>query len=600
METFSVEDAEVLLVVPPFSMLEMPCIGLDILKTIANSMGVKTSVLYANMLFAKCIGVDCYRKISRALLSMHTMLGERLFTNTADSSMPVLGIDFMKRHDENFDDVFFQLSSFDEMYHVAKMAAQWCDLLAEEIVSRGYKIVGVTTGHQQTNAAISLINRIKERNNNIICTMGGSACDGDMAEGILSLCSHVDHIFSGESEISWKRFLTNYKNGIIPQDKILRSEYLSDLDEIVTNENSYSEYYRQLNYTALIKESETSFLYESSRGCWWGEHHKCTFCGVNGWNKHYRYKSEKKVKGELTKLLKAHPQVKRIQMVDTLMPRRFLNNLIGSIKADFPYITLFYEQRADLTFEQVARLKYCGIHYTQVGIEALSTNILKLVNKGVTAEQNIKFLRYTKSVGLLVGWNLLTEIPNDKKDDWEQFLELIPMICHLNPPLLVRPLEIVRFSPYYENPTKYGVQNIIPNRVYSDIFSKSTDIENIAWLFHADYKSDSKTDSYLKHRIRIEVQKWMDMWKHGRTNIPTLSISKKDADYYLKDSRFGHLEVERITSSQAKVALFGLDNADDKDRTWGVEKKVVCYYEGEYMPLATTSPDIFKELKHGN
>ena len=76
METFSVEDAEVLLVVPPFSMLEMPCIGLDILKTIANSMGVKTSVLYANMLFAKCIGVDCYRKISRALLSMHTMLGE--------------------------------------------------------------------------------------------------------------------------------------------------------------------------------------------------------------------------------------------------------------------------------------------------------------------------------------------------------------------------------------------------------------------------------------------------------------------------------------------------------------------------------------------
>ena len=142
------------------------------------------------------------------------------------------------------------------------------------------------------------------------------------------------------------------------------------------------------------------------------------------------------------------------------------------------------------------------------------------------------------------------------------------------------------------------MQNIIPNRVYSEIFPKCTDFEKIAWLFCSNYKSDSKTDSYLKKRIRIEIQKWMDMWKHGRTNIPTLSISRKDTDYYLNDSRFGHLEIDRITPSQAKVALFGFDNADNKDRTWGTAKKVVYYYEGEYLPLATTIPEIYNELKH--
>lgn len=594
------EETEVLLVVPPFSLLELPCIGLDILKTIANSMDVKTTVLYANMLFAKYIGVDLYQKISRRLLSMHTMLGERIFAHAANASMPYLGKEFFKRCDENFDDVFLQLTSIEEINQVAEIADEWCDALADGIVSKGFRIVGITTGHQQTNAAISIIKRIKKRDRSIICTMGGSACDGDMAEGILSICSNVDYIFSGESEISWKHFLANYKIGVLPQNKIIRSEFLSDLNEIITNDCSYRDYYRLLNSIGVIKESNTSLLYESSRGCWWGEHHKCSFCGVNGWNKHYRYKSEQKVKSELTMLLKAHPNVKRIQMVDTLMPRQYLDWLICSIKNAFPDVSLFYEQRADLSFEQVIKLKRSGIHYTQVGIEALSTNLLKLLNKGVAAKQNILFLRYAKSVGLLVGWNLLTEIPNDNAKDWANTLELIPMIYHLNPPLLVRPLEIARFSPYFETPTNYGIETIVPNDVYSEIFPKSADIAKIAWFFNANYKSASKENRELNYRIKNHVQKWMDIWNRGKVNIPTLRISRNDVDYYLEDSRFGTMVKEKITPQQARISLFGpaIDEQDNID--WGLRSKVLFFYEGEYMPLATAHPVIFNELKYGH
>ncbi len=598
MNTFGLEETEVLLVVPPFSMLELPCIGLDILKTIADSVEVKTSILYANMLFARFIGVDLYRKISRGLLSMHTMLGERIFANAADASMPYLGKDFLKRHDENFDDVFLQLSSIEEITHVAETANEWCNALADEIVNRNFKIVGITTGHQQTNAAISLINRIKKRKKSIICVLGGSACDGDMAEGVQSLCSNADYIFSGESEVSWKVFLNEYKKGVLSRNKIIRSAFLSNLNEIIINESTYSDYFRQLNSTDVIKESDTSFLYESSRGCWWGEHHKCSFCGVNGWNKHYRYKSEQKVKNELTMLLDLYPKVRRIQMVDTLMPRQYLDRLIGSIKKDFPDVSLFYEQRSDLTFEQVVQLKRCGIHYTQVGIEALSTNLLKLVNKGVTAEQNIKFLRYAKSVGLLVGWNLLTEIPHDKLGDWENFLLLIPMIYHLNPPLLVRPLEIARFSPYYERPIEYGIKNITPNGVYSEIYSESVELDKIAWFFNADYSSDSKENEDLRHRIREKVQKWMDLWKRGRANIPALKITQKNSNYYLEDSRFGALAIERVTPSQAKIALFGPANDKQDYLDWGLRRRVLVFYEGTYLPLATAHPAIMNDLNY--
>lgn len=122
-------DSEILLIVPPFSLLDLPCIGLDILKTIAESMQIKTTVLYSNMLFANYIGVDKYKQISIALMSMHTMLGERIFANAANENMPLLGIDFLKKYDENFNDVFLELSSVEEISDIAKKAKEWFGLL---------------------------------------------------------------------------------------------------------------------------------------------------------------------------------------------------------------------------------------------------------------------------------------------------------------------------------------------------------------------------------------------------------------------------------------------------------------------------------------
>lgn len=591
-------NSEILLIVPPFSLLDLPCIGLDILKTIAESMQMKTTVLYSNMLFARYIGIDKYKQISIALMSMHTMLGERIFANAANESMPLLGIDFLDKYDENFNDVFLELSSIEEISDIAQKANTWVKELTDEILRYDFKIVGVTTGHQQTNAAISIINRIKAARPDIICTMGGSACDGNMAEEIKTLCSNVDHIFSGESERSWRDYLSNFRSNKMPKRGVIRGEFLTDLDEIQCGKNTYYDYYNQLNILNIMNEDETSFLYESSRGCWWGEHHKCTFCGVNGWNKHYRYKTEDKVLSELTEMLETHPNVKQIQMVDTLMPRNYFNKLLLTLKKTYPDISVFYEQRADLNLKHVMRLKMAGINYTQVGIEALSTNLLRLVNKGVDAEQNIKFLRYAKSVGLLIGWNLLTEIPNDSADDWKEFLDMVPLIYHLNPPLLVRPLEIARFSPYYEHPEKYNITEITPSDVYKEIFPKDADIAKLAWLFTANYKCESRDDRQLNESIREKVQLWMDLWKRGKTNIPVLRIIKEEEQFYLEDSRYGKAIKEKITREQAKMALFGLLSNEIDELNWGMEKKVVFCYENKYIPLATANPRVFEELNN--
>ena len=49
--------------------------------------------------------------------------------------------------------------------------------------------------------------RIKALSPKTTTLLGGANCEGEMAEGILSLSDAVDHVFSGESEASFAAFL---------------------------------------------------------------------------------------------------------------------------------------------------------------------------------------------------------------------------------------------------------------------------------------------------------------------------------------------------------------------------------------------------------
>ena len=100
----------------------------------------------------------------------------------------------------------------------------------------------MTTGHQQTNSAIAIINRIKNIDHSRIITMGGSACDGEMAEGIQSLSKNIDYVFRGESELSWRYFLRKYKKNQLPKRGIIEPVKLDNLDIIETSTYNYSNF----------------------------------------------------------------------------------------------------------------------------------------------------------------------------------------------------------------------------------------------------------------------------------------------------------------------------------------------------------------------
>jgi len=518
----------ILYIIPPFSHTNLPSLGIHILKSISDTLGMSSEIIYLNLVYSTEIGQANYQIITHQMMSLYDQVGERIFANAAYKDIPILGRNSDRlRTSIQASANNTKVLSYSTLQAFAQEAKNWISGQTKNILRSGYDIVAISLGHQQTNCAIALANAVKAYFPSTKVVLGGPGCDGQMANGVLSLSKNIDHVFSGESEYTWKHFLQT--NKFRYHKKIINSIPLKTMDDSPFPD--YKSFFAQAKRHG-IKEEDCWVMYETTRGCWWAANNQCNFCGVNGSRKSYRYKKPAKVLEEL-KVLFSSNNTRQLRMVDTLMPREYFEKLLPSINESLPDISYFFEQRADLTLGQVLTLKTTGMNFTQVGIESLSTKNLELINKGTTASQNIAFLRYARSVGCVIGWNLLAHIPNDQHSDWMALLDLIPYIHHLVPPLTLRPLEIVRFSPFFENPNQFGISDIIPNQVYEDIYPPYAEIESLSWLFDSQYKSASRDNPDILEQATIAVQEWKNKWCGTRVSkLPKLHISKKGGSMF--------------------------------------------------------------------
>ncbi|OWP86169.1 hypothetical protein BWK60_10245 [Flavobacterium covae] len=291
--------------------------------------------------------------------------------------------------------------------------------------------------------------------------------------------------------------------------------------------------------------------------------------------------------------LKTKYNVNNFRMVDTLMPGSYFRNLLPML-VDIKIENIFYEMRADITYNQMKLLKNAGIKFMQIGIEAFSNNILNLINKGATYIENINVLRYARITGITIGWNLLREVPNDCINDWKQTLKIIPYLRHLDPPSGFRPVELARFSPYYETYSKYNITNLKPFDVYSEIFPSNADIDNLAWLFYGDYDCSSRSDLEIIKAIEDEVEYWNELWLN-ENDFPVLEIIPYENEFLIIDNRkiIDTKKTHFINIEQVSVCVLGKQSIHfEKYRDWAISNKLILVVEQDYIPLCTADIDI--------
>jgi len=599
------DKTEALIIVPPFAGIDRPCLAAHLLQACAKDRGIRVRVVYASLMLARVIGESAYSAICYAP-TCH-LIGESFFAGLAFNTRPFHASALYQQPSPAHTGSKLNFNiPLDEIQRLQEISVAWIGQLATEICESGAATVGCTTTFEQTAASVAILRAIKDRHPQCITLLGGSNCEGEMGEGIAKLQVPIDFIFSGESEVTFPQFLEDYRrDGTLPATRIIRGQPCMDMDSLPTPE--FDEYFEQL--AMFLPNSETttahdSWLpYETSRGCWWGQKQHCTFCGINGLNMSHRERNSSRAMVDIQSMSGKYPS-KRIFMVDNIMPYSYFQTLLPQLAKSPSKLQIFYEQKANLSLSKVIALRQAGIDVIQPGIEALSTGLLKLMRKGVSARQNVNLLRYTRAAGISVNWNLLYGFPNDRIDYYVETQELLPLLRHLSPPTGVYHLSIDRFSPYFNESGQHGIHNLRPMAAYSSVFPADAPLQQLAYHFVGDYRCESREIPEVIRALSREVEQWQATW-HNQDVAPILKVIEMNAEYFmLFDTRWGvgQEKIFFINEPQASAALVGgrMESLQERIVRWALENRVAVLLDGMLAPLATAEPELLARFEAQN
>ena len=507
----------------PWAAPDTPSIQIGLLTAIAERAGLPVR---AHSLHLEAAGHYVGGGIDRSLYDavVHHWwsvgLGEWIFVDPAGPAGDDAGYVGLLRRERVPEAVI------DVALRMREMTASFLSAAADEILSTHPAVVGFTTTFSQTVPSLALARLLKSRNPDVVVVFGGANCDAELGVALHRLYDEVDYVVQGDAERTFAGLCADLVAGRRPGngpgvlgrgsgdsfrvDRIDMSEALIPV---------YDEYFERLAQSPLRAQlsSRARLVIETSRGCWWGERHHCSFCGLNGSTMAFRSKSADQVMDEIELLARRHRRVD-FDVVDNILDPTFFDSVLPELgrrrKAGHDY-RFFFETKSNLVPDQVRQLREAGVHRIQPGIETLSTPLLRSVRKGVTAWQNVRLLVFAARYDLLPTWNIIYGLPQETEEDYAAMADLVPSLTHLKPPGLVR-LQIHRFSPYFDDPGANGLRLTGPAAYYRFLHAvPEHELASLAYAFEYEHV-DGHDPERVVAPLREAVDAWDRCWTPGR------------------------------------------------------------------------------------
>lgn len=574
----------------PFADWDRPSFALSQLAALARrEFGdqVDVSVHSLNLDVARYLGAETYEEITGNLQHLLTGLGEWMFRSIA---FP----DVDDNQDAYFDRYYTGPRASDFRSRLLELRAGLPDLfdrLCDQYALADADIIGFTSMFAQTNASLGMARVVKGRNPDAVAVLGGANCEAPMGSVLARNVPQVDAIFSGPALHTFPDFVRLYLEGgmdavnaipgVVTQanvdDPVMVAAVGKDRDIDDFFEPDYSGYLdafdRARGELSADPDAKPELMFETSRGCWWGQRSHCTFCGLNGLGMGYRAMSPEVALRQFTWLFGLSDRARGFSCTDNILPKNFPREVFAKLPERPEGPAVFYEVKLPLSAKDMTAMARVGVTRVQPGIESLSTETLKLMGKGTTAFLNIQFLKNCVRNGITPEWNLLMGFPGEREEVYHKYIADIPQLTHLPPPQAAFLVRFDRYSPYFTNPDSYGL-DLVPMDFYEKAFPfGADDLREMAYFFR-----DRGAGTYQDSAFACvgEVNQLVEHWLGRRAATdgaaaPVLELRRGgEGERWILDTRSGSPRelpvdetmlrlLERLTSPVTEESLVAAD-----------------------------------------
>jgi ribosomal peptide maturation radical SAM protein 1 len=523
-----------------------PSFQLGLLKPTLERAGIPAQTFSLFMYFGTRIGW----RVNEAIADVWpSMVGEWIWTKAAfGQEIQERDEDYFQAYEWIFREVCRRAGCSTGRFQKIrdKNAPAFIDFCVDAVDWRRFGLIGFSVVFQQSLASIALAKALKSKYPQIPIVFGGASLEDDIADEIMRCCPQVDYIHCGDGEISFPEMI----------QRLDRGESLRGLRGIMWRDGEKVEYagrapnFQAMNDTPIPEFDEYFYArkeggyedwedacepmipIESARGCWWGEKHHCTFCGLNRSGMEFRAKDPERVIEQIDYLARKY-HVYSFNAIDNIMAPEYTEKLFRRLAEAHTDVELHYEIRPNFSRMQLARMRKGGLTSVQPGVESLSTNILKSMRKMTTGMRNVELIKWCTYYDISCMYNILMRFPGETVDDYRMQAALVPKIVHLQPPWGIVKARADRGSPMYTEPQTQSIKALKPAACYEFIFPKGFNLERVSYYF--DHEMTNVVDEEHYDGLLEAVAKWQSRWTERAH--PYLRYRKAFTSITIEDGR---------------------------------------------------------------
>lgn len=558
------------LISPPWPLYTRPSIQIGALKAFVRSRfpEVRVAAHHAYLNVAAAVGYPLYQAVSERTWLAETVYGAllypeklpdmaRLFRREAAGSRLLRGRDFG------------ELAA-----RVRDATEQW--LAAQDWAP--FRLVGVTSALCQLTAGLYVIRRLRELRPGLTVVVGGAAFNRLSAAGALACFPEIDAVVCGEGELPLSHLVQHHvvegrpieklspaggivrRGGLAPPGGGPSFYQLENLDHLPIPD--FDDYFAALAGLGPGKRFFPTLPVEVSRGCWWqresaaGDAGGCEFCNLNLQWQGYRSKSPGRAVSEVDRLTRRH-RLLALALMDNVLPRdsgaELLSGLAG-VKRD---LSIFAEIRATTPFAELALMRRAGMRRVQVGIEALSTRLLRKLRKGATAIQNLEIMKHCEALGIVNLSNLILHFPTSDEEDVAETLAAMEFAAPFRPPKPVG-FWLGLGSPAWRHAEALGMRRVGNHPDWGRIFPASV-FRRLPLMIQA-YRGGAGRQRRLWRPVRDRLAAWTDAYDKLNRRAPAEPILgfRDGGDFMIIRERRagGEAVTHRLEGASRRIYLF--------------------------------------------